>query len=232
MGPPYLLEKVAGITLKVSVDAFFQTNTRMTEVLYGLVAREVASAGRGSVQTVAGGRAAPDGAARRPAPPGRSSGTSTRASGSIGLSLAGQAEAVLGIEAIAAAVEDAERTPASTAIENALFIEGDVAKVLRDVADGGTRACRNRSGKPDVIVVDPPRAGLTEKAIIRIGEVAAPSDRLRLLQSRHHGPERRPVPGLRLPAGSSHSVDMFPHTPHVECVGCCHCSFALRFFRV
>ena len=37
-GRPYLLEKVVGITLKVSVDAFFQTNTRMTEVLYGLVA--------------------------------------------------------------------------------------------------------------------------------------------------------------------------------------------------
>ncbi len=43
-GRPYLLEKVAGITLKVSVNAFFQTNAYQTEVLYGLAAGEVTTA--------------------------------------------------------------------------------------------------------------------------------------------------------------------------------------------
>ena len=57
--------------------------------------------------------------------------------GSIGLSLAGRARAVLGIEAISAAVDDARENARLNGIENAYFIEGDVAKILREVADGG-----------------------------------------------------------------------------------------------
>ena len=47
LGRPYLLEKLAGLTLKVSLDAFFQTNTLMAERLYGLVARRGARLRRG-----------------------------------------------------------------------------------------------------------------------------------------------------------------------------------------
>ena len=69
-GRPYLLEQMAGITLKVSIDAFFQTNTLMAHALYGLVAREAGVAPGPRRRRVAGRAAG-----------ARSSGTSTRGSG-------------------------------------------------------------------------------------------------------------------------------------------------------
>ena len=133
-GRPYLLEKVAGITLKVSVDAFFQTNTRMTEVLYGLAAREVM------------------GAHGRPGADGPSSGTSTRGVGSIGLSLARNAGPTGHRGCTRRPVEDARENARLNSIENAHFLEGDVAKVLREVAEG-VRELPVEVAKPDVIVV-------------------------------------------------------------------------------
>jgi 23S rRNA (uracil1939-C5)-methyltransferase len=207
-GRPYLLEKVAGITLKVSVDAFFQTNTSMTEALYGLVRREVAPG------TTGGAAAATlDSATAGPVIWDLYSGV-----GSIGLSLAGRARAVLGIEAIPAAVEDARENAHLNGIDNAFFVEGDVAKVLREVADGG-RELPEPVRKPDIIVVDPPRAGLTEKAITRIGEVAAPRIVYVSCNPATMAPNisRLQDFGYRLERVTP--VDMFPHTPHVECVG-------------
>jgi 23S rRNA (uracil1939-C5)-methyltransferase len=216
-GRPYLLENVAGITLKVSVDAFFQTNTRMTDVLYGLAAREVIGAtgeGPAALGAATGAAAAPSKDA--PDPPviwDLFSGV-----GSIGLSLARQAKAVLGIEAVPAAVEDAWENARLNSIENAHFLEGDVAKVLRAIAEGA-RELPEEVAKPDVIVVDPPRAGLTEKAISRIGEVAAPKIVYVSCNPATMGPNvaRLRDYGYRLVRVTP--VDMFPHTPHVECLG-------------
>ena len=138
--------------------------------------------------------------------------------GSIGLSLAGRARAVLGIEAIPAAVEDARENARLNAIENAFFIEGDVAKILREVADGA-RKLPEPVTRPDVIVVDPPRAGLTEKAITRIGEVGAPRIVYVSCNPATMAPNvaRLQDFGYRLERVTP--VDMFPHTPHVEGVG-------------
>jgi 23S rRNA (uracil1939-C5)-methyltransferase len=226
-GRPYLLEKVAGITLKVSVDAFFQTNTRMTDVLYGLAAREVMAA-RGEGMTATGAAAEATGAAAK------ASGAAAAPSGdapdlpviwdlfsgvgSIGLSLAGHAKAVLGIEAVAAAVEDAGENARFNDIGNAHFLEGDVTKVLRAVAEGALEL-PDEVAKPDVIVVDPPRAGLTEKTISRIGEVGAPKIVYVSCNPATMGPNvaRLRDYGYRLVRVTP--VDMFPHTPHVECVG-------------
>ena len=213
-GRPYLLEKVAGITLKVSVDAFFQTNTRMTDVLYGLAAREVMGATGGSPAALGGGQAVPNAdAPDLPVIWDLYSGV-----GSIGLSLARQAKAVLGIETGRAAVDDAWENARLNGIENAHFLEGDVAKVLRAVAEGIVELPAEVA-KPDVVVVDPPRAGLTEKAISRIGEAAAPRIVYVSCNPATMGPNvaRLQDYGYRLVRVTP--VDMFPHTPHVECVG-------------
>ena len=86
--------------------------------------------------------------------------------GTIGLSLARDALTVWGIEiseeSVACAIENAELN----AIGNAAFFAGNVGQVLRDL--------RERAGEPDVVVVDPPRAGLAGKALKRLGELAAP----------------------------------------------------------
>jgi 23S rRNA (uracil1939-C5)-methyltransferase len=222
-GRPYLLEEVAGVTLKVSVDAFFQTNPAMAEVLYGLVAQE---AGR-PVAAEDADEARGSGARRNNAGASGNGGQDAPLGvvwdlysgvGAIGLSLAGRAQAVLGVEAVPASVEDARENADRNGVDNAFFVEGDVRKVLREVADGA-RELPEPVRRPDVIVVDPPRAGLTDKAIARIGEVAAPKIVYVSCNPATMGPNvaRLQDYGYRLERVTP--VDMFPHTPHVECVG-------------
>ena len=221
-GRPYLLEKVAGVTLKVSLNAFFQTNSRQTDVLYALAAREVTAVLPGAALA----DSSTDGAALTPATSPAPASEPRRpviwdlysGVGSIGLSLAEHAEAVLGIEAIPAAVEDARENARLNGIENAYFLEGDVAKVLRAVAEGA-QELPPAVAKPDVIVVDPPRPGLTDKAITRIGEIGAPRIVYVSCNPATMGPNIAKFQeyGYRLIRVTP--VDMFPHTPHVEAVG-------------
>jgi 23S rRNA (uracil1939-C5)-methyltransferase len=131
--------------------------------------------------------------------------------GTIGLSMASKAMTVWGIdiseESVACAIENQELN----SIGNAAFFAGNVGEVLTDL--------RERAGDPDVVVVDPPRAGLAGKALKRLGEIGAPrvvyvscnpttlaGDLKRLSEDY----------GYRLVR--ARPVDMFPHTPHVECV--------------
>jgi 23S rRNA (uracil1939-C5)-methyltransferase len=197
-GRPYLLEELGGLTLKVSLDAFFQTNTLMAERLYGLVADEVRLC-----------------SPLFSAPPviwDLCSGV-----GSIGLTLAAQARGILGIESGAEAVEDALENARLNRIENASFIVGDVARVLREVADG-VRRLPEGFERPDLVVVDPPRAGLSNKAMARIGEIGAPRIVYVSCNPATLGPNAAQFRqyGYRLEHVTP--VDMFPHTPHVECV--------------
>ncbi|HEY1512710.1 MAG TPA: 23S rRNA (uracil(1939)-C(5))-methyltransferase RlmD [Gaiellaceae bacterium] len=130
--------------------------------------------------------------------------------GTIGLSMAASALTVWGIEiseeSVACAIENQELN----SVGNAAFFAGNVGEVLTDL--------RDRAGDPDVVVVDPPRAGLAGKALRRLGEIGAPrvvyvscnpttlaSDVKRLSDDY----------GYRLVRAQP--VDMFPHTPHVEC---------------
>jgi 23S rRNA (uracil1939-C5)-methyltransferase len=131
--------------------------------------------------------------------------------GTIGLLLARDALTVWGIdiseESIACAIENAELN----GIGNAAYFAGNVGQVLDDL--------RERAGDPDVVVVDPPRAGLAGKALKRLGEIGAPrivyvscnpttlAGDVKRLQAEYGYTLRRVKP-----------VDMFPHTPHVEAV--------------
>src|SRR3954469_8248419 len=131
--------------------------------------------------------------------------------GTIGLSMASSALTVWVIdiseESVACAIENQELN----GVANTAFFAGNVGEVLRDL--------RDRAGDPDVVVVDPPRAGLAGKALKRLGEIAAPrvvyvscnpttlaSDVKRLSDDYGYSLVR------------ARPVDMFPHTPHVECV--------------
>jgi 23S rRNA (uracil1939-C5)-methyltransferase len=131
--------------------------------------------------------------------------------GTIGLSLARRAKSVWGIEiseeSVACALENAERN----GIGNAAFFAGNVGQVVREL--------EQRSGKPDVIVVDPPRAGLAGKALRRVGEIGAPRI---VYVSCNPTTLSGDLKQLREQAGyrlvRARAVDMFPHTPHVETV--------------
>ena len=131
--------------------------------------------------------------------------------GTIGLALARQALTVWGVEiseeSVACAIENAELN----AIGNAAFFAGNVGQSLAEL--------RERAGPPDVVVVDPPRAGLAGKALRRTGELEAArivyvscnpttlASDLKVLRDDYGYALRRVTP-----------VDMFPHTPHVESV--------------
>jgi 23S rRNA (uracil1939-C5)-methyltransferase len=131
--------------------------------------------------------------------------------GTIGLSLAAQSLTVWGIEiseeSVACAIENQELN----AIGNAAFFAGNVGEVLRDL--------RDRAGDPDVVIVDPPRAGLAGKALKRLGEIAAP--RIVYVSCNPTtlaGDLKRLSDDYGYQLVRARPVDMFPHTPHVECV--------------
>jgi 23S rRNA (uracil1939-C5)-methyltransferase len=131
--------------------------------------------------------------------------------GTIGLSMARDALTVWGIEvseeSVACALENAELNT----ITNAAFFAGNVGEVVEELLD--------RSGAPDVVVVDPPRAGLAGKALKRLGAIGAPRV---VYVSCNPTTLASDVKVLREQYGyellRARPVDMFPHTPHVECV--------------
>jgi 23S rRNA (uracil1939-C5)-methyltransferase len=131
--------------------------------------------------------------------------------GTIGLSLARQALTVWGIEAseesVACAVENAELN----GLANAAFFAGEVGADLEELQE--------RAGRPDVVVVDPPRAGLAGKALARVGALAAP--RLVYVSCNPTtlaGNAKELVSEFGYTLERVRPVDMFPHTPHVESV--------------
>ncbi len=131
--------------------------------------------------------------------------------GTIGLLLAQDALTVWGIdvseESIACALENADLNE----ITNAAYYAGNVGQVLQELHE--------RAGDPDVVVVDPPRAGLAGKALKRLGEIGAPRI---VYVSCNPTTLAGDVKRLRTEYGYGlkrvKPVDMFPHTPHVEAV--------------
>ena len=131
--------------------------------------------------------------------------------GTIGLALASAAAAVWGVEiseeSVACAIENAELN----GIENARFFAGNVGQSLEELVE--------QAGRPDVVVVDPPRAGLAGKALRRTGALQA----ARIVYvSCNPTTLASDVQVLRDEYGyelvRTRPVDMFPHTPHVESV--------------
>jgi len=128
--------------------------------------------------------------------------------GSIALYVADLCKEVIGIEEIPEAIEDAKENQLLNNIDNAVFYAGDVRRVL-------SPEFIEKHGKPDVVITDPPRAGMHEKAILFLLELAAPrivyvscnpatqARDIQLLSELYRVVKVRPV-------------DMFPHTHHIE----------------
>jgi 23S rRNA (uracil1939-C5)-methyltransferase len=131
--------------------------------------------------------------------------------GTIGLSMASNALTVWGVEISEESVACALDNMELNGITNAAFFAGNVSQSLEELAE--------RAGPPDVVVVDPPRAGLAGKALRRLARLQAP----RLVYvSCNPTTLAGDVKALRGEWGyelvRARPVDMFPHTPHVEAV--------------
>jgi 23S rRNA (uracil1939-C5)-methyltransferase len=130
--------------------------------------------------------------------------------GTIALALAPAAREVWGIEVVEQAVADAIENAGLNGIDNARFFAGDVRTALGPLVE--------KSGSPDVVVVDPPRAGLSQKVARRILETGARRLVYVSCNPTTLAPNARQLVegGYRLER--VRPVDMFPHTPHIECV--------------
>ncbi|HUA44036.1 MAG TPA: 23S rRNA (uracil(1939)-C(5))-methyltransferase RlmD [Solirubrobacteraceae bacterium] len=130
--------------------------------------------------------------------------------GTIGLLIAPRAAEVWGLELVEEAIADAIAGARRNEIDNARFFAGDVRLALRELVE--------RAGRPDVLVVDPPRSGLSQKVVRRIIE-AGPR---RIVYVSCNPTTLAPNAAQLVEAGYAlrrvRPVDMFPQTPHIECV--------------
>ena len=135
--------------------------------------------------------------------------------GTIANFLASEARKVIGIEYVPEAIEDAKENSSINGIDNTLFYAGDMKDIL-------TLDFIERHGRPDVIVTDPPRAGMHEDVVMAI--LAAAPEKI-VYVSCNPATQARDAAMLNCSYAIDRvqPVDMFPHTQHVENV--------LRFVR-
>ena len=189
-GQDHIMETMEGLQFKVGPKSFYQTNTEQAYELYK-VAREFAFDKLSIIND------------QLPLVYDLYTGT-----GTIANFVARQARQVIGIEYVPEAIEDAKVNSKINGIDNTLFFAGDMKDILNDdfVA---------RYGRPDVIITDPPRAGMHEDVVNVILNAAPqrivyvscnPATQARdlaLLDAKYRVTRVQPV-------------DMFPHTQHVE----------------
>ncbi len=185
-GTPQLRERLGDLEFLISPEAFFQTNTEMAELLYGVAVEMAALRGHERIYDLYCGI------------------------GTIGLTLASRAREIVGVEIVERAVADAIENAQLNEIESASFYAGDIRLAMRDLVE--------QAGRPDVAVIDPPRAGLSQKVVRRIVE-AAPK---RIVYVSCNPTTLAPNAAQLVEAGYElkrvRPVDLFPQTPHIECV--------------
>ena len=130
--------------------------------------------------------------------------------GSIGIFVSQSAKKIIGVETIAEAIEDAKENAALNNISHAQFFAGDVIKICDD-------SFFELHGKPDVIITDPPRAGMHEKLINKLLQIEASKI---VYVSCNTATQARDIHLLseKYRVEKIQPVDLFPHTHHIECV--------------
>ncbi|MGZ8540780.1 MAG: 23S rRNA (uracil(1939)-C(5))-methyltransferase RlmD [Chitinophagaceae bacterium] len=128
--------------------------------------------------------------------------------GSIGIFVSKLAGKIIGVEMIAEAIEDAKENAALNNLNHTMFFAGDVIQVCND-------AFFAEHGQPDVIITDPPRAGMHENLVRKILDMAAPTV---VYVSCNPATQARDLNLLdeKYVVTKIQPVDMFPHTLHIE----------------
>ena len=211
-GSDTIEERLLGLSFEASPNAFLQTNSHQAEALYAAALEEAALTGSERVLDVYCG------------------------AGTIALAMARHAGEVVGIESVEPAVADARRNAVRNGITNARFACGDARAVLRAWAHARAGklttpdAARARDAKapldpaayepfaPDVVIVDPPRAGLHERVIERVAELAPARVVYVSCNPATLARDLKDFAALGWQPAEVTPYDMFPHTPHIECV--------------
>ncbi|MBQ5685171.1 MAG: 23S rRNA (uracil(1939)-C(5))-methyltransferase RlmD, partial [Clostridia bacterium] len=195
-GDGFIEDTLLGCTFRISPKSFYQVNTPQAEVLYSIAAEKAFGpadeAGSADADTA------------KPVLLDLYCGT-----GTIGLTMAGRCSRLYGVEIVPEAVEDAKRNAAANGIDNAAFLCGDAADAAARLRADGVKA--------DIILVDPPRKGLSEALIQTIADfdpekiVYISCDPATLARDCARFAEK----GWYIAEGVQ-PVDLFPRTAHVE----------------
>ncbi len=187
-----IVERLLDLEFEVSANAFLQTNSRQAEALYAAALEAARLRGGETVLDLYCG------------------------TGTLTLLFARAVEegAVVGVESVPDAVERAVRNAARNDLPRARFVTGEARQVLREWARGE----RPGAIRPDLVVVDPPRAGLHPRVVARIAELAPRRVVYVSCNPATLARDLKDFAALGYPLAEVRPFDMFPHTPHIECV--------------
>jgi len=187
-GPGYIEEELCGLRFRISAQSFFQTNTLAAEALYQAVGRLGEFSGQETVWDLYCG------------------------AGSIALAIASQARQVVGFELAREAVNDAYANCRLNGVDNCRFLAGDLKDLIREALRDHRLA-----PPPDVVVTDPPRAGMHPQVVQALRELAP---RRIVAVSCNPATLARDLALLedRYEVQTIQPFDLFPHTAHIECV--------------
>jgi 23S rRNA (uracil1939-C5)-methyltransferase len=187
-GTGTITERIGKRTYRISANSFFQTNTEQAERLYDTALRFAQLRPEDTVYDLYSG------------------------TGTIALHVADGARSVVGIESVEQSVLDARRNAESNGVHNCVFLQGDLKDTLLSSRRGG-----DPLPAPDVVIADPPRAGMHEKVA---REIVSLSPRTIVYVSCNPSTQARDLKIIcesgKYSIHSIQPVDMFPHTQHIE----------------
>jgi 23S rRNA (uracil1939-C5)-methyltransferase len=195
-GADRIEEELGGLTFEISSSSFFQTNSEQAERLLDVALEGLALGGAERILDLYSG------------------------TGTFTLPIARRVREVIGVESNESAVRDAERNAARNGIANATFWAGEAMELLRDRLSLGLRDASRPldSAAIDGVLVDPPRAGLHPGVVSRLVQLAAPRLVYVSCNPATLGRDLALLCEERYRVDWVQPVDMFPHTPHIECV--------------
>ena len=196
--PGAILDKLCGLSFRISSQSFYQVNSVQTEVLYRQAIELAGFTGaEHAIDAYCG-------------------------TGTIGLVAASMGAAqVTGVDCVESSIRDARQNARHNGVDNARFAVADAGAFMRDMAAQAAAAGRagtDEEGRPLVLLMDPPRAGSTEE-FLRAAVQLAPERIVYIscnpeTQVRDLGFLKQFGYGVR----TVQPVDMFPHTDHIETI--------------
>lgn len=190
VGDGVIVERLLGLEFEVVGNAFLQTNSDQAERLYeGALAAADVQPHETVLDLYCG-------------------------AGTLTLLFARVAREAIGVENVADSIERAHRNVTRNGITNARFELGDSRAVLREWA----RGTRPGAPKPDVVVVDPPRAGLHPRVVARVAELGPRRIVYVSCNPATLARDLKDFGALGWRPVEVTPYDMFPQTPHIECV--------------
>ena len=193
-GRDHIYDTLSGVRLKITAPSFYQVNHDAAELLYGK-AKELAKPTKNDtlLDLFCG-------------------------AGSIGLSMADSVGELIGIEIVDSAVECAKENARDSGIENAHFFTGDATETERLLANAERELGRKIS--PDVIVLDPPRAGCDERLVRFVSTLSAKRIVYISCNPKTLARDVTLFRELGYDTDTVYPFDLFPMTGHVESVVC------------